>query len=100
MATDPTDRSCVHCSSRRLELDPDLLMYWCLECGQGTTTQQAMQGPAMDDECPECGDVMILDQDDGMRHSRDDLVAPKCPIHREELAVRRRSQMRLVQGGA
>lgn len=106
MAGDDSTR-CWYCSGTRLELDPDvdpeLGLYWCHDCGRPNTIDQAHWAGAPESEmpecmCAECGRPMLLQEDGSALHA-DQFKAPKCSVHREELVALRRSRLRLLKGG-
>ncbi len=80
---------CANCNSTHLVRDEaDLSL--CVTCGATL--------------CEHCDQVMETYQKDDdtidWRHERADLKAPRCPAHKAELVRERRSQMRLIRGGA
>ena len=91
-------RTCVHCGSDRLEYEPTARLWWCLECaGASTISQTVPPDPLLTDfTCQECGQDIDLVEDGTIRHERQDLVAPKCTIHKAEMVAARRASFRVV----
>ncbi len=85
--------------------DPDR----CGNCGStrivlvNGSDEEAMCSNCSAPICGHCSQVMLAVQEEdgsiGRRHERDDLVAPRCPVHKAELVTERRAQMHLVKGG-